>query len=396
MEAKHKECDDWPRGRGLSVSSSHGAAGVRVKETLRLLAPASGYGRIEGPHVCCGCGRVEGRSFSCCGAVVRLTLDDRLNPEGLKRLGHDAVADVLDRWLEPTVRCSVREGGHPAIVRLDAARRSRNRRFAPRRPLDLLIKVGVADTIVGYSDLVTLAALTSTCAALQPVIMRTEGAIVRAAALAKFPVLKLQLDYLPHNANFKQLYARHVKLANEFVSSRPLPLPATTLDDYLFVAQVSIDSPKSTFAYVAKQNDDTPEHFDVLTGPIDRTILDSIFKDGSKACRVLLTCLRKAAATQVVLYASTLLDEIDGRSGYAHCGMEDLPLKRGIEAYLNNVSRDDSDNVTIEAYIVAEQDHPPFTSGRLSFQIKTFGPNDVEELSLSATLVMLEHDLDFT
>mmetsp|Transcript_6037 Transcript_6037/g.25270 ORF Transcript_6037/g.25270 Transcript_6037/m.25270 type:complete len:288 (+) Transcript_6037:365-1228(+) len=257
--------------------------------------------------------------------------------------------------------------------------------------------------VAGYAGVEMLAELAQTSAALRVAMDRLAPEIFRAAAMAKFPVLRLQAPYLPDDTDWRRTYLRHAKLEDEGddteIRARAV-VPTTTLDDYLFVAQVtryarSTGDAVETFAYVLRGSH--YRDFELTSGPV---LAPSIFCDidherpgrQSKMPSILVTVMQKSTGKQAVLChfrgARQAEENFIHYQTYLVC-----IFRRDIVAHLDKfVITDLSNYIGAEAnlFCSAQELHFRFVRSRDPVV------RGRDELSLQAGLVMLEHNVHFT
>mmetsp|Transcript_6036 Transcript_6036/g.25263 ORF Transcript_6036/g.25263 Transcript_6036/m.25263 type:complete len:303 (+) Transcript_6036:365-1273(+) len=272
--------------------------------------------------------------------------------------------------------------------------------------------------VAGYAGVEMLAELAQTSAALRVAMDRLAPEIFRAAAMAKFPVLRLQAPYLPGDTDWQSTYARHAKLADECddreTTSREV-VPTTTLDDYLLVAEVTRYAHPSgdaleTVAYVLGEDD----KYALFRLKADRPLALSVVADAilsssgsttdnhSKVPSILLTVLQKSTGKQAVLchLGEILNKHVD--AGLIFYKVHRLPLvyQRDIEAYLENLRHLNSDFIGAQAHLTFrhydDTTNKPCGPAELCVEFRQCGDDGGCVFEMHEILVMLEHNIDFT
>jgi len=228
------------------------------------------------------------------------------------------------------------------------------------------------------------------------------GDQLHSTALKKFPILRIQLPFIERqpSIDFRDVYKRLKRLNNEFdeLNERPLPIPTTTLDDYLFVCQIELNTlPPQSFAYLAKSASDA--HFELVTDSIDIQVVrhaKEFLSDDflGPSVKILLTCLHKASGKQCVLYKCDEVMDIDLDSILYEPRI--IPRRQGIEDFLDNFNGDFTETVECRANICGSFEPPDANDVYISFEIQSWGPGDVETLSIEAGLILLESDVQFS
>lgn len=267
---------------------------------------------------------------------------------------------------------------------------------------DSILKANAVDGLVEFLDVVTLSALAVTSSAIRVVVERMSGPIVRAAALARFPVLRAQLPYLHANADFKEIYARHASMQSE-VERRHLQLQLAsfmTLDHYVFVCQIRWREASTTKsqAYQLMMADKSGPACLVVEGLDPRLVAHlrrSVVLD-LPIPHVLLTCLNKSTCKQAVLYESAdVFDVSDVYYGEEfsivyECGA--VPRRRsGLEAHLDSTGKGHDRTVVVAARMQLQPDN----ASRLDFRFEIASSVTIDSLPLDCFLAMLEHDVLF-
>lgn len=267
---------------------------------------------------------------------------------------------------------------------------------------DSLLKANAVDGLVEFLDVVTLSALAVTGSAIRVVVERMSGPIVRAAALARFPVLRAQLPYLHANADFKEIYARHVSMKSE-VERRHQQLQlasSMTLDHYVFVCQIlwHEGSITKSQAYQVIMADTSGPACLVVEG-LDTNLVAHLRRSvmlDLPVPHILLTCLNKSTCKQAVLYESAdVFDVSDVYYGEEYsivyeCGA--VPRRRsGLEAHLDSSGKGHDRTVVVAAHMQLQ----PNNTSRLDFRFEIASTVTIESLPGDGFLAMLEHDVFF-
>jgi len=303
--------------------------------------------------------------------------------------------------------------------------------------------------VAGYAGVEMLDPLELTSAALRVAVDRLAPEMFRTAALAKFPVLRLHAPYLPDDTDWRRTYARHAKLADEYFETRSravLPMPTTTLDDYLFVAQVMRHAHRSgdaseTFAYALRLDESDPCEMFAAEGDRDMILVaedaldismktlfglgDGSERDDANASEcgddesdgdcdasygdpppsILLTVLQKSTGKTAVLCHFRGIKDVHNK-GLFYLG-NTLPLVHaGVEAHVADA--EDSwgemvpfrvwERIGAEASVSLQHDDDTSVSDRPAKLRVRFMRTDRLDVcfSLQAGLVMLEHNIRFT